>query len=79
MDEACESSCMGQGPVLGTLILPGAAGFQPLVGMLGRAEGRSLLGRMRCTCVQAPTGSHSWPLQGLCGVVPSGTLLLPVL
>lgn len=48
----------------GTLILPGAARFQPLVGMLGRAEDRSLLGRMRRTHVQAHTGSDSWHLQG---------------
>lgn len=61
---AHESSCMEQGPVAGTLILPRAARFQPLVGMLGRAEDRSLLGRMRCTHVQAHTGSDSWHLQG---------------
>lgn len=63
---------MGQGPIAGTLILPGAARFQPSVGMLGRAEGRSLLGRMRHTHVQAQTGSDSWHLQGLCSVVPLG-------
>lgn len=44
---------------MGTLIVPGAAGFQPLVGVLGRAEGGSLLGRMRHTRVQAHTSSGS--------------------
>lgn len=53
------SSCMGRGPVAGTLLLPGAAGFQPMIGMLGRAEGGSLLGRMRRTRVQVHTGSDS--------------------
>lgn len=79
MDVACVSSRVGRGPVLGILILPGAAGIQSLAGMLGRAEGRSLLGKMRHTCVQAHTGSDSWLLQGLYRVGPSGTLLLPVL
>ena len=76
---ACESSCMGQGPVAGTLILPGAAGFQPLVGLLGRAEGASLLGRMRHTRVQVHTGSESWHLRGRWRVGLSGTLLWPIL
>lgn len=74
-----ESSCVGGGPVTGTLILPGAAGFQPLVGMLGRAEGGSLLGRMRHTRVQVHTGSEFWHLRGPCRVGPSGTLLWPIL
>lgn len=75
---ACERSCTGQGPVAGALVLPGAAGFQLLVGMSGRAEGGSLLGRMRHTRVQAHTGSESWHLQELCSVGPFGTLLLPI-
>lgn len=43
----------------GTLVLPGAAGFQYLAGMLGRAEGGSLLGRVRYTRVQAHTVFNS--------------------
>lgn len=53
---------------MGALILPGAAGFQPLVGVLGRAgraEGGSLLGRMRHTRVQVHTSSGSWHLSRL--------------
>lgn len=63
---------------MGTLILPGAAGFQPLVGMLGRAEGGSLLGKMRHTRVQAHTGSDFRLLQGLC-YRPLWDLHLPIL
>lgn len=64
----CGSSCIRGGLFVGALILPGAAGFQPLVGVLGRAgraEGESLLGRMRHTRVQVHTSSGSWHLSRL--------------